>query len=87
MVIIDLNDYIEEAKRQINDLKNYKVFAKEPTTINNNLVIQTIKRFKKTQLINENIANGLKNHFPRTQQFCTSPKIHKEGEFNELSNR
>ena len=44
-----------------NDSKNYNVLAKDPTTTNNDLVNQTIHRFTKKQLINENIANGLKN--------------------------
>ena len=30
-------------------------------------------------MINENIANGLKNPSHRTPQFYISPKIHKEG--------
>ena len=76
---MDVNDYIREAKRQLNDSKNYKVLAKDPKTINNDLVNQTIDRFTKEQLINENIANGLKNPSPRTPQFDISPKIHKEG--------
>ena len=38
VVIMDLNNYIREAKRQQNDSKNYKVFAKDPTTTNNDLV-------------------------------------------------
>ena len=58
---MDVNDYIREAKRQPNDSKNYKVLAKDPTTTNNDLVNQTNDRFKKENLINENIANGLKN--------------------------
>ena len=79
VVIMDVNDYIREAKRQLNDSKNYKVLAKDPATTNNNIVNQTIDRFTKEQLINENIANGLKNPSPRTPQFYISPKIHKEG--------
>ena len=79
VVIMDVNDYIREAKRQLNDSKNYKVLAKDPTTTNNDLVNQTIDRFTKEQLINENIANGLKNTSPRTLQFYISPKMHKEG--------
>ena len=75
---MDVNDYIREAKRQLNGSKNYKVLAKDPTTTNNDLVIQTIDRFTKEQLINENNANGLKNPSPRTPQFYISPKIHKE---------
>ena len=76
---MNVNDYLREAKCQLNDSKNYKVLPKDPTTTNNNLVSQTIHRFIKEQLINENIANGLKNPSPRTPQFYVSPKIHKDG--------
>ena len=47
MVIMGVNGYIREAKRQLNDRKNYELFAKDPTTTNNDLVNQTIDRFKK----------------------------------------
>ena len=76
---MDVNDYIREVKRQLNDSKKYKVLVKDPTTTNNNLVNQAIDRFTKEQVINENIANGLKNPSPRTRKFYISPKIHKEG--------
>ena len=68
MVITDVKYYIAEAKSQLNDSENYKVFAKDRTTTNNGLVDQTINRFKNEQLINKNIANGLKNQSPRTTQ-------------------
>ena len=74
-----VNDYIREAKCQLNDSKNYKVLAKDPTTTNNDLVNQTVDRFTKEQLINENIANGMKNPSTRTSQFYISRKIHKKG--------
>ena len=76
---MDVNDYIWEAKCQLKKTRNYKVLAKDPTTINNNLINQTIDRFTKEQLINDNIANGLKNPSPRTPQFYISANIHKEG--------
>ena len=76
---MDVNDYIREAKRQLNEPRNYKVLAKDPTTTNNDLINQTIDRFTKEQLINDSIANGLKNLSPRTPQFYIPPKIHKEG--------
>ena len=78
VVIMDVNDYIREAKRQLNDPRNYKVLAKNPTATNNDLINQTINRFKKEQWINDNIANGLKNPSPRTLQFYIFPKIDKE---------
>ena len=46
VVIMDVNDYTREAKSQLNS-KNYKVFAKDPTTTNNDFVNQTIDRFTK----------------------------------------
>ena len=47
VVTMVVNDYIREGKRQLNDLKNYKGLAKDPTTANNDLVNQTIDRFTK----------------------------------------
>ena len=52
VVIMDVNDYIREAKQQLNGSKNYKVLVKDPTITNNDLVNQTIDRFTKEQLIN-----------------------------------
>ena len=77
VVIMDVNDYNREAKCQLNDSKNHKVLAKDPTATNNDLVNQTIDRFTEEQLINKNSANGLKNPSSRTPQFYISPKIHK----------
>ena len=77
--IMDVNDYIRETKRQLNEPRNYKVLAKDPTATNSDFINLTIDRFTKEQLINGNIANGLKNTSPRTPQFYISPKIHKEG--------
>ena len=76
---MDVNDYIREAKRQLNDPRNYKVLAKDPTTTYNDLINQAVDRFTKEQLINDNIANGLKYPSPRTPQFYISPKTHKKG--------
>ena len=94
VVIMDVNDYIGEAKRQLNEPRNYKVLAKDPTTTNNDLINQTIDRFTKEQLINDNIANGLKNPSPRTPQFYISPKMRERreprsscGKFIKLSHR
>ena len=58
VVIMDVKDYIRQAKRQLNNSKNYKVLTKDPTATNNDHVNQTIARFTKEQLINENIASG-----------------------------
>ena len=41
---MDVNDYVREAKLELNDSENYKVFAKDHTTTNNDLVNETIDR-------------------------------------------
>ena len=38
VVIMDVKDYIRQAKRQLNNSKNYKVLAKDPTATNNDHV-------------------------------------------------
>ena len=38
IIIINVNDYIREAKRQLNHPRNYKVLAKDFVTTNNNLI-------------------------------------------------
>ena len=38
VVIMDVNDYIREAKGQLNNSKNNKDLAKDPATTNNDLV-------------------------------------------------
>ena len=45
--MIDVNDYIREAKRQLNNPRHDKVLVKDPTTTNNALINQTIDRFTK----------------------------------------
>ena len=47
VVIMGVNDFVREDKHQLNDSKNYKVLAKDPTTSNKDLVNQTIDRLKK----------------------------------------
>ena len=51
---MDVSEYIKEAKRQLNNPKNYKVLAKDPATTNKDLINQAIDRFTKEQLINDN---------------------------------
>ena len=76
---MDVNDYIREVKRQLNDPRNYKALAKDPTTTNNDFINQTIDRFTKEQLINDNTANGLKNPSPEHRSFTYLQKLTKKG--------
>ena len=79
VVIIDVDDYVKEAERQLNNQESYKSIDHDLTTINNKLVNDTIETFKKEKFIQESIAEGLKISNPKTPKFYTLPKIHKEG--------
>ena len=56
VVIVDRNDCIKEAERQLYDKDNYHILPQDPTSDNNKLVNQTIDRFKKEKLIIEKVA-------------------------------
>ena len=79
VVILDVEDYINECNRQLNNNENYRFLANDPTTSNNETVNNTITRFRNENLIDKNVAEGLKAISPRTPQFYIQPKIHKEG--------
>ena len=79
VVIVDTNDYIKEAERQLNDKGNYHVLPQESTLGINSLANQAIDCFKKEKLITDKTADGLKTSDPRTPRFYIFPKIHKSG--------
>ena len=68
VVIMDANDYINEAHHQLN--------IKDPTT-NIAKLVNTIQNFKKEKLLKEKIADGSKLSNPKTPKFYMQPKVHK----------
>ena len=58
VVILDVEDYIEDAERQLHNTENYKRLNYNPTTTNSETVNKTIKRFHKENLISKNTAGG-----------------------------
>ena len=78
VVIMDVEKYIKEANRQLSDKRNYKTLQEDPTLQHNNLVNDTIDRFKKENLLSKKLAEGLKSVNPKPPKFYISPKIHKE---------
>ena len=77
VVILDVEDYIKEAERQLHNTENYKRLYHNPTTTNNDTVNKIIKRFHKENLISENTAEGLKIESPKSPHFYLKPKLHK----------
>ena len=79
VVIMDVEDYVAEANRQLSDKNFYKQLNHDPTRIYAERINNTIEQFKDEGLISETVAKGLKVHNPKTSNFYLNPKIHKEG--------
>ena len=77
VAVADMDDYIKEAERQLNDKGNYHILPQDPTLVNNSLVNQAIDRCKKEKLITDKIVDRLKTSDPRTLRFHITPKIHR----------
>ena len=77
VAVADMDDYIKEAERQLNDKGNYHILPQDPTLVNNSLVNQAIDRCKKEKLITHKIVDRLKTSDPRTLRFHITPKIHR----------
>ena len=79
ITILDADQYVKEANRQLADTNNYKKLNYNPTTEHANTVNTTIDLFKTQHKIPEKIADGLKVPKPKTPMLKLPPKVHKEG--------
>ena len=79
VVIMDVKDYIDEAKRQLDNENCYKKLTNDPTKMHAKCINNTIDQFKNEGIIQEKVAKGLKVDYPKTPKFSTFPKLHKEG--------
>ena len=79
VVIMDVEDYINEAHRQLNNKDRYKMLNKDPTITHAKLANDTIQVFKKEKLLKQKIADGLKVSHSKTPKFYMQPKIYKNG--------
>ena len=59
VVIVDVDDYIQEANRQLSNKEFYKKLTIDTTEINRIKVNRTINELKSSHLLNEKIANDL----------------------------
>ena len=78
-VIIDVNDYIREAKRQLDDRHFYRKLGSDPTKSHLELVNKAIDSLQQRKHISDKLAAGLKMKEARTPLFYLLPKIHKTG--------
>ena len=79
LVIMDVQDYIQEAERQLSDKKTYKKLPSDPTKMYTERVNKAIDLFKEEGVITEKVAKGLKTEEPLTAKLNLCPKIHKKG--------
>ena len=79
LTILNLEDYINEANRQLSDTTLYQELIYDPTVAHANTINDTIKHFEIKQMIPKSIANGLITRHPKTPQLKLPPKVHKTG--------
>ena len=76
VVILDVDDYINEANRQLNNKEFYKELQNDPTELNRKKV-NAIKERKYARLLDKNIATKLEVQEAKTLAFYMFPKLHK----------
>ena len=76
--MLDMEDYVKEAERQLNNKENYRKVNYDPTTVNNETIHKVVSRFQKENQQSKNISEGLKPENPKTPHFYLKPKIYKE---------
>ena len=79
VVIMNVDDYIKEANRQLQDENCYKRITNDPTKLHSERVNNAINDMKNEGLITEKVAKGLTIIDPKTPKLSFLPKIHKEG--------
>ena len=77
--IQNLENYTQEAKRQLNNKHYYEKLLNDPTRSNQNTINSMIGSWNKQKLITQKVANSLKINDARASKFYTLPKIHKKG--------
>ena len=78
VVIMNVDDYIKEANRQLDNTEFYTKLITNPTTTNYDIVNNTIQTFVKEKLLPEQVAKALVVDNPKTARFYLLPKVHKE---------
>ena len=78
VVIINVEDYLKEAKRQLDDTEFYRSVNNDLTETHTKIVNKAIKYFAKEKLLPEHVAKALLLDDPKTAKFYLLPKIHKK---------
>ena len=77
VVIMDVEDYINEANSQLQKTENYREVDRDLTSEHELIINNTIKQFRNSNLLEPKVADNLITNNSRTPRFYTLPKIHK----------
>ena len=77
-VIWDVNNYVDECKRQLNNYNFYRKLDHNPIQDHVDLINNTLDEFKGNNELSPEILDGLKPLEPKTPRLYMLPKIHKE---------
>ena len=77
VVVMNKEDYMKEAHRQLSDNKTYKLLDQDPTDQFNSEVNREIKILNAMHVIDDKTRYQLVNNTARTAQFYMLPKMHK----------
>ena len=64
--VVNVEDYVKEAERRLNNKENYRRINYDPTTVTNETIRKVISRFQKENLLSKNISERLKSENPKT---------------------
>ena len=79
VVVINVDDYIRGANRQLNNTSFCKKIPNDATESNRNKVNNTINELKLKRLLDDTTTKNLQILEARTPNFYIQPKIHKKG--------
>lgn len=79
IVILNKDDYIKEAERQLNNLQHYKPLPYDTTLTNTGQIRKVLKRLEEMGKLPPNSTSQLIPKNIRTSPFYLLPKIHKPG--------
>ena len=77
VVVLDIQDYIDEANRQLNNTNSYEQLDFNPTELHNEKIQSKINNLKNENLLTLKTANSLLEGKIKTPKFHLLPKIHK----------
>ena len=75
---MNITDYIDKSEKQLNKKVHFRQLLKDQFVANNETVNNDLERFQKENLINKNLAEGLRTTLPWTPRFYIQPKVHKQ---------